>query len=46
MDFSDLEAVEKAIKPNTKVIYMEIMTNPLIRVFDVVEVANIAKSTI
>ncbi|WP_028992319.1 trans-sulfuration enzyme family protein [Thermoanaerobacter thermocopriae] len=43
VDFSDLEAVEKAIKPNTKVIYMEIMTNPLIRVFDVTEVANIAK---
>jgi methionine-gamma-lyase len=43
VDFSDLEAVEKAIKPNTKVIYMEIMTNPLIRVFDVIEVANIAK---
>ncbi|ERM91957.1 cystathionine beta-lyase [Caldanaerobacter subterraneus subsp. yonseiensis KB-1] len=43
VDFSDLESVEKAIKPNTKVIYMEIMTNPLIRVFDVEEVVKIAK---
>lgn len=43
IDFTDLNAIEKAIKPNTKIIYTEVITNPLIRVIDIVEVANIAK---
>lgn len=43
IDFTDLSSLEKAIKPNTKVIYTEVITNPLVRVIDVVEVASIAK---
>ena len=35
VNISDLESVEKAIRPTTKVIYTESMTNPLLQVSDI-----------
>lgn len=34
VDITDLKAVEKAIKPNTKLVYTETMTNPLLQISD------------
>lgn len=44
LDITDLEAVKKAIKPNTKIIYTETMTNPLLQISDVPELSKIAKA--
>ncbi len=44
VDITDLEAVKAAIKPNTKLIYTETMTNPLLQISDVPELSKIAKS--
>lgn len=43
VDTRDLAAVEEAITPNTKAIYLETPTNPLLRVTDIAAVAKIAK---
>lgn len=43
VDFSDMQAVEAAIKPNTKVLFCETPVNPHLQVFDLVAMANIAK---
>ncbi|MBO1147057.1 aminotransferase class V-fold PLP-dependent enzyme [Streptococcus thermophilus] len=43
VDTRDLTAVEEAITPNTKAIYLETPTNPLLRVTDIAAVAKIAK---
>ncbi|NCB41442.1 MAG: aminotransferase class I/II-fold pyridoxal phosphate-dependent enzyme [Clostridia bacterium] len=42
VDFSDLEAIKKAIKPNTKILYTETISNPKITLVDVEAVAKIA----
>jgi methionine-gamma-lyase len=42
VDTADLEAVKKAIRPNTKVVYIESPTNPTMRITDIKEVADIA----
>jgi len=42
VDISNLEAVEKAIKPNTKIIYTESMTNPMLVISDIPALAEIA----
>ncbi len=39
---TDLESIEKAIKPNTKVIYTETMSNPLLQISDIPKIADIA----
>lgn len=44
VDITDLEAVRNAIRPNTKVIYTETMTNPLLQISDLPELAKIADS--
>ena len=44
VDITDLEAVKAAIKPNTKLIYTETMTNPLLQISDVPELSKIAKN--
>lgn len=44
VDTRDLAAVESAITPATKAIYLETPTNPLLRVTDIEAVANIAKA--
>lgn len=42
VDTADLEAVKKAIRPNTKVVYIESPTNPTMRITDIQAVADIA----
>lgn len=42
VDTTDLEAIEKAVKPNTKCIYIETPANPLLRITDINEVSKIA----
>ena len=44
VDITDVEAVKAAIRPNTKVIYTETMTNPLLQISDLPELAKIADS--
>ncbi len=39
---SDLDEVKAAIKPNTKMIYTEIMANPVLRIADIPALADIA----
>lgn len=42
VNISDIESVKKAIKPNTKVIYTESMTNPMLQISDLPTLAKIA----
>ena len=42
VDISDLESVEKAMRPNTKVVYTESITNPLLQVSDIPGLKKIA----
>ena len=42
VEITDLEAVEAAIRPNTKVIYAESIANPTLRVADIPALADIA----
>lgn len=39
---SDLNAVKAAMRPNTKMVYTEVMSNPLLRIANVPELAKIA----
>lgn len=43
VDMSDIGAVEKAIKPNTKLIWVETPTNPMLRLADLAAIAKLAK---
>ena len=40
---TDLSAIENAITPNTKVIYVETLSNPLLEVANIPEISKIAK---
>ncbi|MBN2745683.1 MAG: aminotransferase class I/II-fold pyridoxal phosphate-dependent enzyme [Bacteroidales bacterium] len=42
VNITDLDAVEKAIKPNTKILYTESLTNPLLQVADIPALRKIA----
>ncbi len=42
VDITDLDAVRAAIKPTTKIIYTESITNPLLQVSDIPSLAEIA----
>ncbi|WP_028856489.1 methionine gamma-lyase [Psychrilyobacter atlanticus] len=42
VDTSDLEAVKKAMKPNTRIVYLETPANPNLKVVDVTAVCEIA----
>jgi len=42
VDFSNLDAVATAITPNTKLVYLETPTNPLLQIIDIAAVAGIA----
>ncbi|MBI9037173.1 MAG: aminotransferase class I/II-fold pyridoxal phosphate-dependent enzyme [Bacteroidales bacterium] len=44
VDITDLNVVKSAIKPNTKVIYTETVTNPLLNISDIPELSKISKS--
>ncbi|MEH7346142.1 aminotransferase class I/II-fold pyridoxal phosphate-dependent enzyme [Bacillus sp. JJ1532] len=43
VSFSNLQHVEQAIQPNTKLLYTESITNPLLRVEDIEAVVHFAK---
>ncbi len=43
IDITKLEAVEAAITPNTKIIYCESVSNPLLEIADIAGLAKIAK---
>lgn len=42
VDMADLAAIEAAIKPNTKLIWVETPTNPLLRLADLAAIAELA----
>jgi len=42
VNIDDLESVKKAIRPNTKLIYTESMTNPMLQISDIPALADIA----
>ena len=42
VDITDLDAVKAAVRPNTKLIYTESMTNPLLQISDIPALAEIA----
>ena len=44
VDFNDLDAVRQAMKPNTKMVYTESATNPMLSVPDIAALAEIAHS--
>lgn len=44
VNITDLEQVKNAMKPNTKVIYTESVTNPLLQVSNIPELTKIAKA--
>eukprot|EP01001_Neometanema_parovale_P006009 NODE_2399_length_1429_cov_274.411945_g2282_i0.p2 GENE.NODE_2399_length_1429_cov_274.411945_g2282_i0~~NODE_2399_length_1429_cov_274.411945_g2282_i0.p2 ORF type:complete len:435 (-),score=150.32 NODE_2399_length_1429_cov_274.411945_g2282_i0:124-1392(-) len=44
VDLTDLAAVEKAIKPNTKLIFSESPANPILNLTDVAAISKIAKA--
>lgn len=43
VDLRDLYAIEKAIKPNTKMIFSETPTNPILQLADVQAISDLAK---
>ena len=43
VDFTDLAAVEAAIRPETRMLWVETPTNPLLRVIDLEAVASLAR---
>lgn len=42
VDIGDLEEVEKALRPNTKVVYFESPANPTMRIADIQAISNLA----
>lgn len=43
VDFTNLQAIEDAILPNTKLLFMETPSNPTLKITDIQAVVNIAK---
>ncbi len=43
VDFTDLDAIRAAIRPETKVLYCEFISNPRIQVADIPEIVKIAR---
>ena len=43
VDMSDLSAIERAIRPNTRMIWIETPTNPLLRLADLAGIAALAR---
>lgn len=44
VDITDLDAVKKAVRPDTRIIYTETLTNPLLNVSDIPELSKIAEA--
>lgn len=42
VDITDLDAVKKAIKPNTRVVYLETPANPTLKISDIESISRIA----
>jgi cystathionine gamma-synthase len=42
VDMTDLDAVSRAVRPNTRVIWVETPSNPMVRVVDIERIAEIA----
>ncbi len=45
VDISDLQSVKDSIKPNTKIIYTESVTNPLLAISDIPRLAEITRGS-
>lgn len=43
VDFNDEEALQNALQDNTKLLWLETPTNPLLKIYDIQKVANFAK---
>ena len=43
VNITDLESIKNAVRPNTKVLYTESMTNPMLQISDIPELAKITK---
>jgi methionine-gamma-lyase len=43
VNIADLESVEKAIRPNTRLVYTESLTNPLLQVSDIAALSEVCK---
>ncbi len=43
VNITDIESIKRAIRPNTKVLYTESMTNPMLQISDIPELAKITK---
>jgi cystathionine gamma-lyase / homocysteine desulfhydrase len=43
VDTSDIENIKNEIRPNTKAIFLETPTNPLLKISDIKEIASLAK---
>ena len=44
VDITSIEAIKKSIKPNTKIIYCEVSSNPLLEIADLETISKIAKN--
>uniref|UniRef100_A0A914CYU4 cystathionine gamma-lyase n=1 Tax=Acrobeloides nanus TaxID=290746 RepID=A0A914CYU4_9BILA len=44
VDFTDIKAVEAALKPNTKMVFFETPTNPLLKIVDIQAVTTLVKN--
>lgn len=44
MDFSDAAAVQRAVQPNTKLIWMETPTNPTLKISDIAAIAGVSRA--
>ena len=45
VDFSNIDAVKAAVKPNTKVFYFETPTNPNLKLVDIAAISKLARET-
>jgi cystathionine gamma-synthase len=45
VDMSDIDAVRKALQPNTKLVWTETPSNPLLKVVDIAAIAEVAQGT-
>lgn len=45
VDMTDLFSVRKALRPETRLIWLETPTNPMLKVFDIAGIAEIAKAS-
>src|SRR6185436_12421743 len=44
VDATDVAAVDRAIRPNTRLVLVEVVSNPLLRVVDVAALAEVARN--